>query len=65
MSAAPLVLQWGRERYMFKYDDEDLRHITLGQFREVCREATGVPSNAMKLIFNGGKVHLRICKTHR
>ncbi|KAJ2064375.1 hypothetical protein GGH94_000737 [Coemansia aciculifera] len=53
MTAPPLVLQWGRERYMLKYDDEDLRDTTLGQFKEVCREVTGVPSNGMKLIFSG------------
>ncbi|KAJ1798700.1 hypothetical protein LPJ59_002331 [Coemansia sp. RSA 2399] len=53
MTAPPLVLQWGRERYMLKYDDEDLRDTTLGQFKEVCREVTGVPSSGMKLIFSG------------
>ncbi|KAJ2802567.1 hypothetical protein H4S07_004662 [Coemansia furcata] len=53
MTAPPLVLQWGRERYMLKYDEEDLRDTTLGQFKEVCREVTGVPSNGMKLIFSG------------
>ncbi|KAJ2597187.1 hypothetical protein EV177_007782 [Coemansia sp. RSA 1804] len=53
MTAPPLVLQWGRERYMLKYGDEDLRDTTLGQFKEVCREVTGVPSSGMKLIFSG------------
>ncbi|KAJ2888822.1 hypothetical protein GGI21_003489 [Coemansia aciculifera] len=53
MTAPPLVLQWGRERYMLKYNEEDLRDTTLGQFKEVCREVTGVPSNGMKLIFSG------------
>ncbi|KAJ2556408.1 hypothetical protein EV175_002030 [Coemansia sp. RSA 1933] len=53
MTAPPLVLQWGRERYMLKYDDEDLHDTTLGQFKEVCREVTGVPSSGMKLIFSG------------
>ncbi|KAJ2000536.1 hypothetical protein GGI04_002366 [Coemansia thaxteri] len=53
MTAPPLVLQWGRERYMLKYNEDDLRETTLGQFKEVCREVTGVPSNGMKLIFSG------------
>ncbi|KAJ2809074.1 hypothetical protein H4R20_000378 [Coemansia guatemalensis] len=53
MTAPPLVLQWGRERYMIKYDYNDLRDTTLGQFKEVCREVTGVPRNGMKLIFSG------------
>ncbi|KAJ1864678.1 hypothetical protein LPJ57_006138 [Coemansia sp. RSA 486] len=53
MTAPPLVLQWGRERYMLKYDENDMRDTTLGQFKEVCREVTGVPSNRMKLIFSG------------
>ncbi|KAI7819753.1 hypothetical protein BX661DRAFT_208021 [Kickxella alabastrina] len=53
MTAPPLVLQWGRERYMLKYDENDMRDTTLGQFKEVCREVTGVPSNGMKLIFSG------------
>ncbi|KAI9469267.1 hypothetical protein LPJ78_002817 [Coemansia sp. RSA 989] len=53
MAAVPLVLQWGRERYMIKYDYDDLRDTTLGQFKEVCREVTGVPTNGMKLIFSG------------
>ncbi|KAJ2784087.1 hypothetical protein H4R18_001309 [Coemansia javaensis] len=53
MTAPPLVLQWGRERYMIKYDYEDLRDTTLGQFKEVCREVTGVPSSGMRLIFSG------------
>ncbi|KAJ2160138.1 hypothetical protein GGF46_002508 [Coemansia sp. RSA 552] len=53
MTAAPLVLQWGRERYMLKYSERDLRDTTLGQFKQVCREVTGVPSNGMKLIFSG------------
>ncbi|KAJ2749422.1 hypothetical protein IWQ56_007233 [Coemansia nantahalensis] len=53
MTAPPLVLQWGRERYMLKYDYEDLRDTTLGQFKEVCREVTGVPRNGMRLIFSG------------
>ncbi|KAJ1760697.1 hypothetical protein LPJ62_003587 [Coemansia sp. RSA 2167] len=53
MTPVPLVLQWGRDRYMIKYDYDDLRDTTLGQFKEVCREVTGVPTNAMKLIFSG------------
>ncbi|KAJ2475227.1 hypothetical protein IWW56_005519 [Coemansia sp. RSA 2131] len=53
MTPVPLVLQWGRDRYMIKYDYDDLRDTTLGQFKEVCREVTGVPTNGMKLIFSG------------
>ncbi|KAJ2784510.1 hypothetical protein GGI15_002245 [Coemansia interrupta] len=53
MTAPPLTLQWGRERYTLKYDEEDMRDTTLGQFKEVCREVTGVPSTRMKLIFSG------------
>ncbi|KAJ2080929.1 hypothetical protein H4R24_002729 [Coemansia sp. RSA 988] len=53
MTPPPLVLQWGRERYLIKYGYNDLRDTTLGQFKEVCREVTGVPSNGMKLIFSG------------
>ncbi|KAI8321975.1 hypothetical protein GQ54DRAFT_333607 [Martensiomyces pterosporus] len=53
MTAPPLVLQWGRERYLLKYDEDDLRETTLGQFKEVCREVTGVPAGGMKIIFSG------------
>ncbi|KAJ2355914.1 hypothetical protein IWW50_005694 [Coemansia erecta] len=53
MAPVPLVLQWGRDRYMIKYDYDDLRDTTLGQFKEVCREVTGVPTSGMKLIFSG------------
>ncbi|KAJ2722600.1 hypothetical protein GGI07_003187 [Coemansia sp. Benny D115] len=53
MTAPPLVLQWGRERYMLKYNEDDMNDTTLGQFKEVCREVTGVPTSGMKLIFSG------------
>ncbi|KAJ1931903.1 hypothetical protein FBU59_006554, partial [Linderina macrospora] len=53
MTAPPMVLQWGRERYLLKYEEADLHDTTLGQFKEVCREVTGVPVNSMKIIFSG------------
>ncbi|PVU89551.1 hypothetical protein BB559_005059 [Furculomyces boomerangus] len=53
MSSPPLILAWGKERYQFRWSEDDLRQITLGQLKEVCREATGVPVSAMKLIFSG------------
>ncbi|KAJ1734380.1 hypothetical protein LPJ61_001101 [Coemansia biformis] len=54
MTAPPLVLQWGRERYMIKYDYEDLRETTLGQFKEVCREVTAtMKDDASPLAYYG------------
>ncbi|OMJ10031.1 BAG family molecular chaperone regulator 1 [Smittium culicis] len=53
MSYPPLILAWGKERFHFQYDDSDLTEMTLAQFKEICREMTGVPVTSMKLIFSG------------
>ncbi|KAJ1678961.1 hypothetical protein EV182_003007 [Spiromyces aspiralis] len=53
-AAPPLILQWDREHYFLPYTEQDLRETTLAQFKEVCREVTGIPVNDIKLVFSGG-----------
>lgn len=56
-----LLVTWGRHRFHVDFTGyEGAEHgfsgVTLGMLKERCRDVTGVPVNAMKLLYSGGEL---------